>query len=158
MSWWWRVVDANHQYRGVQVIQPPQQQQLTSSNVVYVQVPAGDVRPPGWNGRHYLRAQSLCLGSVLVIAGSLSVVCNVVMAVSYTGMAAWYLTRVIMCAIMVRIRPHVVPFLGTTVGLRYVASWFTELWIITSVKLKKHVYKAISQISRCNAMNNDKMS
>ena len=119
MSWWCQVVDANHQYRGTQIVQQQQQQQqqLTSSNVVYVQVPASDVRPPRWNGRHYLRAQSICLGSVLVIAGSLSIVCNVVMAVSYSGMAAWYLTRVIICAIMVSIRPHAVSFLFLAASL-----------------------------------------
>ena len=102
----------SHQYRGVQQQQQQQQQhqqqQLTSSNIVYVQVPAGDVRSSRWNGRHYMRAQSICLGSVLVVVGALSVICNVVMAVTYSGEAAGYLTRVIMCAIMVSIRPHVV--------------------------------------------------
>lgn len=98
----------NRQFSGQQVVQhqQQQQQQVTSSNIVYVQVPASDVRSR-WNGRHYLRTQSICLGAVLVIVGSLSVICNVVIAVSYSDWAVWYLTRTVLFAIMVSIRPHV---------------------------------------------------
>ena len=97
------VVDVSQQYRGVQVVQQQQQlQQLASSNVVYVQVPASNARPT-CNARHYLQTQSKCLGAVLVIVGSLSIVCNVVMAVSNSGSAASYLTRAVFLSMMVSI-------------------------------------------------------
>jgi len=50
---------------------------------------------------HYQQTQSKCLGAVLVIAGSVSVVCNVVMAMSDSSWAAAYLARAVLLAMMV---------------------------------------------------------
>ena len=113
------VVDVSHQYRGVHVVQQ-QHQQLASSNVVYVQVPASNAYRPSWNARHYLQTQSKCLGAVLVLVGSLSVVCNVVMAVSSSGWAAWYLTRAVLFAMMVSVRqPTLLLSLLNFIGFTY---------------------------------------
>jgi len=107
--------EASHQFVGVHLVQQQQQQQLTSSNIVYVQVPAaaaaavggggcgyaGQSARPAWTGRHYLHAQSKCLGAVMVVAGSLSVVGNVAMAASDRELVGWYLARAILLAMMV---------------------------------------------------------
>ena len=92
----------NVQFVGVQ------RQQVTSSNIVYVQLPAAAghgsdlVRASTCRtGRQYLHAQSTCLGVVLLVVGTLSVVGNVVMAASSSDWAALYLARAILLSLMV---------------------------------------------------------
>ena len=100
---WWKVADVKRQSRDrhvPQYQQQQQQQQQAPSNIVYVQVPARDARPR-WTGEHYLRKQSICLGSILVIVGSLSVIGNVVLAVSSNDSGGDYLMRAILCGTMV---------------------------------------------------------
>jgi len=97
------VLDANQFHSRARDVQPQQQQ--PSSNIVYVQVPSSGGR---WNGRHYLHAQSKCLGAVLVTVGSFSVVGNIVMGVFAPEWVAWYLTRAVLCATMVSTGLHAI--------------------------------------------------
>ena len=85
-----------------------QRQQVTSSNIVYVQLPAAGghgsdlVRASTCRtGRQYLHAQSKYLGVVLLVVGTLSVIGNVVMAASSSDWAALYLTRAVLLALVV---------------------------------------------------------